>query len=91
MLTAHLPAAALLHHTEDPLTMIRVNVRARCAARSSTMLLRLDATRIEWLAGGCEQAGLLEHARLARDWVAELREAANKIDAQAALDDQVAS
>jgi xanthine/CO dehydrogenase XdhC/CoxF family maturation factor len=87
----HLPAATLLHHIQDPLTMVRVNVRARCAAPSSTMLLRLDATRIEWLAGGCEQAGLLEHARLGRSWVEELRQAADKIDAQNALDEQVAS
>lgn len=67
---------------QDPMTTPRVNVRARAASPSSTMFLRLDASRIEWMAAGLEEAGRPEHARLGREWAAELRMAADKIDAQ---------
>jgi hypothetical protein len=62
--------------------MERINVRCRAAAPSSTMFLRFDANRIEWLASGLEEAGRPEHARLARRWVEELRSAADLIEAQ---------
>lgn len=75
-LSDHLP------HLQDPLTMERINVRCRAAAPSSTMFMRFDASKIEWMAAALEGAGLLEHARLGREWVAELRLAADKIDAQ---------
>ena len=70
--------------TQDPMTMERINVRVRAARPSSTMFMRFDASRIEWLARELEDAGRPEHARLAREWVEELREAADKIDAQEA-------
>jgi hypothetical protein len=60
----------------------RVNVRVRAASPSSTMCLRFDANRIEWMADALEEAGRPEHARLGREWAAELRMAADKIDAQ---------
>jgi hypothetical protein len=72
-------------HLLDPMTMDRINVRCRAAAPSSTMFMRFDAARIEWLASGLEEAGRPEHARLARQWVEELRSAADKIDAQEVL------
>lgn len=80
MLTAHLP-------NEDPMTFERVNVRVRAAKPSSTMFLRFDASKIEWMAEALEEAGRPEHARLGREWAAELRMAADKIDALDAEDD----
>lgn len=66
--------------------MERINVRCRTAAPRSTMFMRFDAARIEWLAAELEDADRPEHARLARQWVIELRSAADKIDAQDAED-----
>jgi hypothetical protein len=74
----HLPS-------EDPMTMARVNVRARCAAPSSTMFNRFDARRYEWLAEVLREAGRPEAARLADAYAAEHRMAADVIDAQDAL------
>jgi hypothetical protein len=69
-------------HLQDPMTMERINVRCRTAAPRSTMFLRFDAARIEWLASELEDADRPEHARLARRWVEELRSAADRIEAQ---------
>jgi hypothetical protein len=75
--THHLP------HLQDPMTMERINVRARTFSPDLTCAFhKFDANRFEWLARELEDAGRPEHARLARAWMQEHRDTADRIAAQ---------
>jgi hypothetical protein len=68
---------------QDPLAMERINVRARAHSPDLTCAFhKFDANRFEWLARELEDAGRPEHARLARAWMQEHRDTADRIAAQ---------
>lgn len=81
-INSHLP------HLPDPMTMERINVRARAASplgsgspdRNLTAAFHtFDASRYAWLAVQLRSAGLDEIARLADDWSDEHRQTAAKL------------
>lgn len=67
--------------SQDPLTMERINVRARAYSPDLTRAFhKFDASRYEWLAVQLRSAGLNEIARLADDWADEHRQTAAKLE-----------